>query len=247
MARVWRVGGKELWADQIPFAKGTDEYYRYVTLWRGQALGVQAGAPRGLSGGEWERRGDDDARNYWVNQLDYVKARDREGQDAEGYIKQAGQYYYDLNRNGVVDPSERAGKYDNPAMAADNRWDDQDGIDPRTDQQKFYDRDLSGWQQVADNEGRYHWYADWQYRDRDGSTQKKRLDLTYLGDRDGRDDAGRDIVGAGEKYARDSNAAWGGHDYWDYNDAPDQNWFTDQIRRRENRSLAARSGYTGYR
>jgi hypothetical protein len=147
-----------------------------------------------------------------------------------------------MNKNGVFDPTENAGKYQNPAARSDNSWNELDGVDPRTDEQKFYNRDMSEFEQIADANGTYNWYGDWEYRNGQGATEKKRLNLTYLGDRDGRDAAGNDIVGSGLDYARDKETAnFGGHDYSKYNGAPEKSWFDDQVRQRKNMSIYART------
>jgi hypothetical protein len=240
--------------DQIPFADGTPEYYRYVAEWRAKALGLSYDPPRGLGDDEgYDKDAYEEGLKAWrQQQYEQTKSWDRTGQDAIGYgwgvrrDQQAAspgtQFFYDLNGNGFQDGVEVAGKYQNPALPYDNRWSDLDGVDPRTDEQRFYNRDLSDFEQVADENGTYSTYANWEYRDGAGSTQKKRLNLTYLGDRDGRDDAGNDIVGSGLDYARDKEtAAFSGHDYYKYNDAPEKAYFDEMTRKRENLSRYART------
>lgn len=272
MARKWKAGGQELYDDQVPFAAGTPEYYRYIANWRAKALGVSYG---GVGPGDWEAPDGGDEKykqglkDWWDRQIAETRMADRGnldapaigpdagwyeaaykqakdngwgGLNAAGYVRDAGGLFRDLNGNGSLDANEAYGKYQNPAMGYDNSWSEVDGADPRTDEQKFYDRDLEDFEQIADANGTYNWYANWQYRDKDGNTEKKRLNLTYLGDRDGRDDQGNDIVGSGLNYARDKETAnYSGHDYYKYNGARDKSWFTEQVRNRKNLSPYART------
>jgi hypothetical protein len=219
MARVWKAGGEELHEDQIPFAYGSDSYYRYVSEWRAKALGLNYGGVQGLGDDEgYDKDAYEKGLKEWrQRQYEQTKSWDRSGQDALGYgwgvrgDQQAAnpgtEFFYDLNGNGFQDGAETAGKFQNPALPYDNRWSDLDGKDVRTDEQRYYNRDMSNFSQQADENGTYSWYGDWEYRDGAGSTQKKRLNLTYLGDRDGRDAEGKDIVGSGLDYARDADTA----------------------------------------
>lgn len=244
MARYYEVGGQRLYDDQVPFAPGSDSYYRYVATWRAKQLGVSYDAPRGFGDGDWERRGGNNARNWWADQADAAKGLDRAGQQARGYVQAmdpvTGQMraIYDANGNGAYDEGELAGKYGgagnrNPAAAVDNRWSDTEGQDVRTDEQKFYDRDLTNFAQVADATGNYDWYADWSYRDGQGGTQKKRINLDVLGE--------RAYDGKNGQYSRRDDATYDGLAYWNYNDAPDKSFFDDAVRNRKNLSVYART------
>lgn len=249
MAAYYEAGGQRLYDDQVPFAPGSNEFYRYVARWRAKAMGVALEAPEGY-GDQWHRVAEDDPNyqryKYWMDQVDAARAQDRRGLAPQGgtdmtpggYIQTGAGWVYDANRNGVQDPGEQAGKWggagNNPGtVAADNRWNDLWGKDVRTDQQKFYDRDLEGFAQTADENGTYNWYADWTYRDAQGKNQKRKIDLTKIGNR-------RGSTGNGQ-YDIANGAGFSGTDYWNYNDAPTKSWFDEQVRRRENLSKYART------
>lgn len=252
MARIWRVGTSELRDEAIPFAPGTDEYYRYVATWRSKAMGLNYQNPE-TSGLEGDLGGDRELykqgiQAWWQKQYEQTRAMDKSGQQAQGYMTYGGSNgrdfsIYDGNQNGTPDSGEKFGKYGgagnlNPAAGADNRWNDLDGKDVRTDQQKFYDRDVSDYNQVADANGTYNWYANETYRDKDGATQKRKLNLTALGDRDG--------VTAQNGYGSDAKGIpaggqWSGKDIWNYNDAPDKSYFDNEVRNRKNLSVYGRT------
>lgn len=256
MARVWKAGGKELYDDQVPFAPGTDEYYRYVAAWRSQALGVDYGQPRGYDADAWKREGGDSktqsTRDYWANTYDQVRGMDyqhgtnkREGFAKAGdheYIQTVNpatgklEWQHDANGNGVYDQGEFYGKvggvgFLNGGSAPDNSWNDIYGADVRNEEQKNYGRKMTGFRQIADSQGTYSWFADEEYRDPDGSTQKKRrkLDEDYFSERDN----------------RPQNMSWeqrrSDADYWKYEDAPDKLWFDDEVRNRKNLSIYGRT------
>lgn len=251
MARIWRVGTNELRDEAIPFAPGTDEYYRYVAAWRSKALGLSYQAPESFNA-EGVQGGDRDTYNkglkaWYQQQYEATRAMDHSGQQAQGYLgyqDSAGRDFsiYDGNHNGMPDAGEGFGKYGgagnrNPASGADNRWNDLDGKDVRTDQQKFYDRELSGYNQVANAEGTYNWYADETYRDKNGTEQKRKLNLTALGSRD--ETIGKDY--SGDTAGKPAGGGWSGQEIWNYNDAPDKSYFDDQVRNRKNLSVYGRT------
>lgn len=250
MVRKWQAGGQELYDDQVPYAPGTPQYYRYVAMWRAKAMGITYDAPKGFDDDAWKDGGDGKNRAYWAAQEAQTRARDKSGTGTPaGYAQAVNpltgrlQYYRDLNGDGQFNAGvEGWGQYGgagarNPGISASNAWNELDGADVRTDEQKFYDRDTSNFSQVADENGTYNWYADWEYRDGTGTKQKKKINLTYLGNRTGTGDQ----YGAGQNYTKQPGAAYSGHDYWNYNDAPDKNWFADAIRKRENLSKYART------
>lgn len=253
MARIWRVGSNELRDEAIPFAPGSDEYYRYVATWRSKALGLSYQNPEtaSLDGDQgMDREAYQRGLEYWwQKQYEDTRAMDKSGQQATGYLTYGGSNgrdfsIYDGNGNGQPDSGEKYGKYGgagnrNPLASADNRWNDLDGKDVRTDQQKFYDRDLSGYNQVADAQGSYSWYADETYNDKNGTKQKRKVNLTGLGDRDG--------VTAENGYGTDAKGipaggTWSGKDIWNYNDAPDKSYFDNEVRNRKNLSVYGRTG-----
>src|SRR5690349_16606736 len=140
MTRYYQAGTQKLYDENIPYAPGSKEYYDYVAKWRARALGLPD----------------------WHTGRDYVEAIDHNGEDMPaGYTatyNALGKLYYQ-SANGGAGKAGGAGNV-NPGSDVDNSWNLLDGKDIRTDEQKFYDRNLSNFSETADQYGHYNWYAD---------------------------------------------------------------------------------------
>jgi len=257
--RIYFANGSYLDESANPYDKGTDAYYWYRRMRRNAAEGrAPLQMPSFIEGGkiadldEWGRR-----------QLAEEKALDKSGQVAAGYAEfvdpQSGQKYYRATQ-----AAPRAGNFyeygkeggagnATPGVGVDNSWNLAEGADIRTDQQKFYDRDLSGWQAVADAAGRYSWYATEKNYDPSRPQETRQVNLSALGAAKPQTTTyGWDsLYGKGNPHAPVDTSfrpdEYGRQDYWNYNDAPAQGFFDQAMRQRENRSLSARGGYGGYR
>lgn len=108
--------------------------------------------------------------------------------------------------------------------SVDNSWNEADGVDVRTEEQKFYDRNVSNVSQQADAEGRYSWFGEEEYQDAvSGEKKRRKLNLSEL--------AGG---GGTSPYRKDA--------IWNYNGgAGNSAAYDDAIRRRENKSIYSRT------
>lgn len=187
--------------------------------------------------------------NDWNRGLsDQEKANDYHGKTAQGYeeLKDPwGQTYYrSLTNTSAPGKVGGVGTALAPGESYDNSWNLADGNDVRTGEQKFYDRTLGNFNETADANGKYSWYATEQGYDPTHPEKARTLNLDELANRTWADPSGDSPSERG--YYRPQNADWSGNEYWDYNQANSKGWFDSQIRQRANASPYARSGAGGY-
>lgn len=192
---------------------------------------------------------------------DFVKGMDHGGQAAAGYsfVPNAQQTGQAASSEGGLDPAT-AGTYqglagywksqdpyfagkgkmggvgnENPNSSVDNSWNENDGVDPRTAEQKYYDRNLTNVNEKADALGTYHWYGTEVGYDPKDAKATRTLDLTGLGSRSSNPadvDPGKQ-AGGGDGTPYDYNSGSGyGIQYGDY---------LNEVRSRKNLSVYGRT------
>lgn len=128
----------------------------------------------------------------------------------------------------------------NAATGVDNSWNEvTDGIDVRTDEQRFHDRNLKGFEQVANAEGRYDWYANEDYLDTGGQQQQRKVNLSELARRQSspeQTDPGKE---ASKKSGFDPNEVWNYNQKGGYGIGEDEYW--NAVRNRKNQSTWGRT------
>jgi hypothetical protein len=126
----------------------------------------------------------------------------------------------------------------NAARGVDNSWNEvEDGVDVRTDEQRFHDRNLKDITQVADAEGRYDWYANEDYYDERGQRQTQNVNLSNLARRT----SAPNMVGPGQGPVSGFDA----NEIWDYNNVNgygiNEADYWNQVRNRANKSVYGRT------
>jgi len=246
-SRIWRVG-QTTWRDtDIPYAAGTDDYYREIAkrtaaakgetgpqksddlkLLERQLAADKLALPEWQQEQEWKDAHNETLRRYaeaqnaylasqaqWEKDIiDLARQRDQTGKLNAAYVqvddpvlgatyKAVDGFFTGLGKMGGAGNA-------NPAAGIDNRWNPvEDGLDVRTDEQKFYDRELKGIDQVADAEGHYNWYGNEDYIDGKGQKQTRRVNLSELAFRQSSPDDVDPGKGAGGSFAKDQ--------FWLYN------------------------------
>ena len=255
--RRYFADGSYLDESANPYEKGTDAYYWFIRSRRNAAAGRTLGnQPGAVKTGKI-----DDPAQWYESELAAERALDHSGQVADGYQEmidpRTGAKYYQkalaTPANGDFYSRGKQGGAGNatPGLAPDNSWNEADGVDLRTEEQKYYDRDLANFRQSADSEGRYSWYATESNYDpaKPRETRQVNLDELAAAHPQASRDPSLDLYPTGSAYqpkpAYDPTA-YDRKAYWNYNHAPDAGFFDTAIRTRDNRSLAARAGNTGY-
>jgi hypothetical protein len=175
----------------------------------------------------------------WHTGRQYVEDIDKADELPAGYTaayNALGQQYY-RSAHGGAGKEGGAGNV-NPGSDVDNSWDDLNGLDPRTDEQKFYDRNLSNFSEIADQYGHYNWYADETGYDPKNPDAKRHLNLDELADRTSGQIAGSETP---DYYVRKPDATFSGHDYEKYNHSQSKDFFDDAMRSRKNLSVYGRT------
>lgn len=238
-----------------PYDYGSDAYYTWIRdrelAAEGRTLTRQAdvnGQPATYKIGGVDYGTDFNAAKaaFDAAELQRVRNEDRHGKMPTAYQElqdASGQKYYRPIDKAFTGQGKAGGAGNTLAGAAsvDNSWNLADGVDVRTDQQKFYDRNLTGFNEVADENGKYSWYATETGYDPTNPQKTRQLNLDELGTRT---DASQSAKDSG--YFRDPTDKWSGQNYWDYNNGPSKSYFDDQIRNRANKSPYARSGMGAY-
>lgn len=245
-----------------PYEQGTDAYYWFRRQRRNAAEGRVPGAlPGAVKTGKIDKPDE-----WYASEIAAERALDTQrGQVPTGYQElidptSGKTYYQQANPNptpGNYYSRGKAGGAGNtaPGLSPDNNWNLADGTDIRTDEQKFYDRDLSAFHQSADAEGKYSWYATEANYDPTRPKETRQVNLDQFAAAKPQTQYG----GWEQLYKGvDSNGgtpvdtsynpdAYSRSNYANYNKAPDAGFFDQAIRSRDNKSLAARTGMGGYR
>lgn len=273
--KIFFPNGQSLDLSTSPYAPGTQEYYDWIRDKRNQITGRTRSELPGLTHAkhvvELDKLNPDisvaDRNKHLIElqqqlQLDYDDQfeTNKQQSDAERQGDQhgkvgayeelvdpaTGRKYYRATDN----PYGGAGKVGGagntaPGQSADNSWNLADGVDVRTNEQKFYDRNLSGYNEIADENGKYSWYGTETGYDPAHPDAKRNVNLDAL--------TAPNTAAPDARY--DDYRKWTApavtesintKDYWKYNAGPDKNWFDDQIRTRANKSPYARGGMGAY-
>lgn len=172
-----------------------------------------------------------------------VASADYTGLDAasEGTLAALGGDYYKSQDPFFTGKGKMGGVgNENPATGVDNSWNDLEGQDVRTDEQKFYDRNLKNVHETADGAGTYHWYGTEVGYDPKNAAATRDVDLNTLGSRS----ANPAAVDAGKQAAQGFKVAADGNPY-DYNNVNGYGIshadYVDQVRKRANLSTYGRT------
>lgn len=122
----------------------------------------------------------------------------------------------------------------NSAGPIDNSWNEADGVDVRTEKQRFYDRNLDNIEQQADANGTYSWYGVETGWDANDPKKQRRIDLSNAGS--------RETAPEGVDYGKGVNDSFDRSEIWSYNgQSGNRSAYDDAVRTRANKSIYART------